>query len=197
MNWRTKFINRIIKSKGYKSYLEIGINDGINYTRVECPSKMGIDIKEITNVVNILKISSDDFFEISKFKFDLIFVDGLHHEEQFTRDVINSLKSLNPGGTILCHDINPQQELHQRVPRETVHWTGDVWKGWVKIRAWEDTHSFCVKEETGIGVIQKKPNQNKCCIHAPDNPDWEFLDTYRKDIMNFEIPEEWMKIVYP
>ena len=38
--------------------------------------------------------------------FDIIFVDGLHEKQQVKKDILNSIKFLKDGGTIICHDVN-------------------------------------------------------------------------------------------
>jgi hypothetical protein len=40
-------------------------------------------------------MTSDEFFEINKSTYDIIFIDGLHIDEQVERDIINGLKILN------------------------------------------------------------------------------------------------------
>jgi predicted O-methyltransferase YrrM len=42
-------------------------------------------------------------------KFDIVFVDGLHIEEQSTKDIHNALKVLNENGTIVVHDCFEQE----------------------------------------------------------------------------------------
>ena len=54
-------------------------------------------------------MTSDDFFRDNKEKFDLIFIDGLHETNQVDRDIENSLKFINKGGTILLHDCLPKK----------------------------------------------------------------------------------------
>ena len=57
--------------------------------------------------------TSDEYFESIKdteVKYDIIFIDGLHHNEQVLKDVENSLKHLSEGGSIVCHDCLPSEE---------------------------------------------------------------------------------------
>jgi hypothetical protein len=99
--------------------------------------------------------TSDEFFRGNRRRFDLIFVDGLHEADQVYRDIVNALGSLNPGGTVVCHDMNPQTELEQRVPRAADRWTGDGWKAWVRVRAeWDPLHMFVVDTDHGCGIIR-------------------------------------------
>ena len=47
-------------------------------------------------------MTSDEFFEkYPEEKFDVIFIDGLHHYDQCQKDTINALKKLNESGIIL------------------------------------------------------------------------------------------------
>ena len=160
---RTEIINQIIKEKGYSSYLEIGLGEGANFKNVVCEMKVGVD-----PAVDIVKfahfrsdgqfgqVTSDIFFEHCEDKFDLIFIDGLHHSEQVERDIINSWNVLNPNGTILIHDIKPLDEKTQRVPREQVQWTGDVWRAWFGLKkAYPKLKLSYIDERVGLGVIEK------------------------------------------
>jgi len=71
-------------------------------------------------------------------KFDLIFIDGMHTEEYVDRDIINSLKHLNPGGMVCLHDTvvyrrNSQVELNE-YNNELVEWNGTTWKSITKLQ---------------------------------------------------------------
>ena len=102
-NWHKKFLNRIalinaavskiLTKKKNCNYLEIGCDDDYVFKSVMLPdsSKIGIDPVKGGN----LKIKSDIFFKKNKKRFDIIFIDGLHHYDQCQRDVINSINSLN------------------------------------------------------------------------------------------------------
>jgi len=59
---------------------------------------------------------SDQFFRsIPEDKtYDLVFVDVLHLEAQALRDIENSLKHINPSGTIVVHYYNPTMRSYQR-----------------------------------------------------------------------------------
>ena len=41
MNSRTDIINYFIKSRNYKTYLEIGVDNGENLMQIVCPDKIG------------------------------------------------------------------------------------------------------------------------------------------------------------
>lgn len=171
--YRFEIINKLIKDNNYKSYLEIGVNNGINLRMVNCDTKVGVDpepkVRIYTPECNIL--TSDKFFEINKRKFDIIFVDGLHEANQVYKDIINSLEVLNDGGTIVCHDMKPRSYEAQLVPRIQKVWNGDCWKAFVKLRQERnDLEMFVVDTDEGCGII-KKGTQTKLEIKEEINYD--------------------------
>lgn len=158
---RTLLINKIIKDRSAKSYLEIGTGDASNFSRVECETKVGID-PFYEGKKEIARIDSDSFFKHNKDKFDVIFIDGLHHCEQVEKDIVNSFKFLNKGGIILIHDVKPVDEKSQRVPRESEVWTGDVWRAWLGIRKkYPKMKCGYIEERTGIATILKTGHRIK------------------------------------
>ena len=153
---RTAIINWLIAEQGYRSYLEIGVGDGGNFAAVQCAEKESVDPKgdgyagaEATH-----ELTSDEFFARNQRGYDLIFIDGLHHAEVVYRDMVNALAALNPGGMIVCHDMNPQTEEMQAVPRQVREWTGDCWRAWLKLRAEREDLCMVVADiDYGVGVI--------------------------------------------
>ena len=154
---RTDIINILIKKHGYKSFLEIGVDTGHNQRAVQCEKRVGVDPDPLVMGVPLTShlMTSDAFFEQNTDTFDIVFVDGLHEAEQVYRDIINSLKVLNKGGTIVCHDMSPIEEVHQIVPRESRVWNGDCWKAWVQLRTELKNSMFVVNTDWGCGVIQE------------------------------------------
>lgn len=123
---KSEIINRIIKEKGYNTYLEIGTQTAKNFKAIECTIRHGVD-PAIDSPYNV-QLTSDEFFAQTKNTYDIIFIDGLHEAEQVVRDIHNSLRVLNYGGCIVLHDTIPQSEEMQLVPRIQRVWTGDVWR---------------------------------------------------------------------
>ena len=75
--FRWEIINKYIKEKKFKSYLEIGIkNKNFNFNKIECENKVGVDPDYKSKAEYIL--TSDNFFKINKNKFDCIFIDGFY-----------------------------------------------------------------------------------------------------------------------
>ncbi|HPI19307.1 MAG TPA: class I SAM-dependent methyltransferase [Candidatus Kapabacteria bacterium] len=130
---RIEIINSLIEKNGYESYLEVGCGKGKTFNSIVCKNKIGIDIDGKVGI----NTSSDEYFKSidgTDVKFDIIFIDGLHHKEQALRDIKNGLKFLTKKGIIVVHDCLPWDEDTQKVPRIQKSWTGDVWKAIVELR---------------------------------------------------------------
>lgn len=108
---RCDIINYFIKTRGYKTYLEIGVEKGLLISNVNCEIKIGVDPNPLCSQEiyekHIVKATSDEFFKLldENEKFDIIFIDGDHHYQQIIKDIHNSLKHLSSNGIILLHDM--------------------------------------------------------------------------------------------
>ncbi|MEJ7593799.1 MAG: class I SAM-dependent methyltransferase [Planctomycetaceae bacterium] len=185
---RTELINKLAQLVDAASYLEIGVSCGGNFAAVDCPRKVGVD-PDVNALSATFLQTSDMFFASNQETFDLVFIDGLHHCEQVLRDIAHALACLNPGGFIICHDMNPLTESMQKVPLETPEWTGDCWKAWVTTRAERpDVRMFVVDTDYGCGVIQ--PGSQECLDLAGLSLNWNNLCRYRKVWLNLiTVPE--------
>src|SRR5690554_871976 len=113
---RTAIINYLIERYEFESYLEIGVfKPEWNFLQIECEEKTAVDPDprlEDDEIYygDIREMSSDEFFESldEDQKYDIIFIDGLHHADQVLKDINNSLKHLNENGVIVCHDMLPE-----------------------------------------------------------------------------------------
>ena len=154
---RTEILNLLIEHYGYTDYLEIGLGDHLNFERINCKHKTGVDPDHSSRGDFVM--DSDSFFAQNKKKFDLIFIDGLHYADQVMDDIINSLAALKQNGTIILHDCNPTNEAMQAVPRRSKAWTGYVWKAFVQMRKRSDLEMFTINTDCGCGVIRKGTQQ--------------------------------------
>lgn len=189
IKYRYDVINAIIKKYGYKSYLEIGKQLGINFKAVDCSLKLAVDPNPDYKANFVME--SDLFFKVNKMKFDCIFIDGLHHAEQCERDIINSLAILNEGGTIICHDMSPVHEAHTRVPRVTKNWNGDVFKTWLKLRQSRvDLSMLVVDIDWGCGIIQRGSQQ---LLKVSEAIKFDSLMKNKKQWLNLFTVEEFEK----
>ena len=169
---RTSVINSLIKKNNYKSYLEIGVNDpDNNFNLIECEIKECVDPYTaesfaVTNLPDLSKndtsfltyrMTSDEFFDKVNKKYDLIFIDGLHTEEQTSRDLMNAMYHLNPGGKIVLHDSCPYHEEYQVANAEDaedgVPWLGQVWKTIYKLHDAGDFYYNTIAYEPGLTIV--------------------------------------------
>ena len=102
---RFDIINNLIKEKGYKSHLEIGVQNGVCFENIVCEKKIGVDPR--ANVPVDYKMTSEAFFAQNKERFDCIFIDGLHTFEQSLKDFYNAWEVLNIGGAVVFHVTIP------------------------------------------------------------------------------------------
>lgn len=180
---RYDIINKLIERHEYSDYLEIGIRHGESFRAVRCDRKTGVDPDPSPGMTStVLSITSDEFFANNTNSFDIVFIDGLHEADQVERDILNSLKVLNSNGCIVCHDMNPIEEIHQKVPMESTLWNGDCWKAWVRLRSvLENKHMFVVDTDHGCGVIRAGTQSP---ISIPDPLTYEYLDGDRRNVLN-------------
>jgi len=157
---RTDVINTLIKKYGYKSYLEVGTQrPSSNFDLINVEHKVSIDpfpMGEVTFVG-----TSDEYFaSISDdVKFDIIFIDGLHHDDQVLKDIENSLNHLSDNGTIVCHDCLPTTEKMQERDDHGGEWTGDVWKAIAELRVERiDLDIKVVDTDYGCGILRRGTN---------------------------------------
>lgn len=191
--YRWDVINRLIKKYNYKSYLEIGTwKPEMNFDKIKIDYKYCIDPNPVGKI-DFIGTSDEYFNSISDdVKFDIIFVDGLHLSEQVIKDVENSLKHLNPNGTIVCHDCLPfdeQMQKRQQIPAS--QWTGDVWKAIAHFRINRTDLSIKVIDcDFGIGVIQKGYN----VPYQLNNNllDYEYYHENKKELLNVITPLEFL-----
>ena len=169
---RIEIVQNIINQKKYTSYLEIGTFKDELFAEVKCNKKIGVDPVSGGNI----RKTSDSFFLENKEKFDLIFIDGLHHYEQVKKDIVNSLDFLNDGGIILMHDCMPRDYYYQAVPRCQYEWNGDTWKAFLEFRSKQNVDSYCCYADQGIGVILKRKNKNKLDLDIKNYKKFSFND---------------------
>jgi hypothetical protein len=184
---RTDVINYLIQRFGYKTYLEIGAQDGVNFSQINIPddSKVSIDPDPASKAT--FRGTSDEFFLQNKKSFDIIFIDGLHEFSQAYKDIVNSLNWLSPYGIIVMHDCLPTSEGMQKVPRVEKVWTGDVWKAFVSFRNEPDIEMFTVNIDYGVGIITNGSIANPVFSKIKiDNLEftWENFSKNKNDWMN-------------
>jgi hypothetical protein len=185
---RYDIINYLIEKYNLTNYLEIGVFKGENIREIKAPHKDGVDpgIEGYTPPEVNYPVGSDEFFELIKghedIKYDIIFIDGLHHSDQVKKDIKNALNHIVDGGFILLHDCNPVSYEAQLVPRQTVAWNGDVWKAFVDFKAhYPNMECSVVDTDFGVGVI--KVGERICTFQA-NIWEWDYFNFNRKELLN-------------
>jgi hypothetical protein len=192
---RTDLINYLISVNDYKSYLEIGVADGKNLNEIIAVRKVGVDPNPPLGNSNVFGLTSDEYFARSRDTFHIIFIDGLHLYEQVLRDVDNSLKCLNVGGTIVLHDCMPLIERHQIRPAPPAEsWTGDVWKAVAYIRMnYEYCSLYVLNLETGCGILTVQQEKQELFPWTNlAHLNWEYYTKNKERVLNVKSFENWI-----
>ncbi len=166
----TEVLNQLAEKFGYKTYLEIGVqNPENNFNKIICPSKTGVDPDMHTGAEydgHFFYMPSNEFFRKNKNSYDLIFIDGLHEWEQVFIDFINAMNVINHHGSIVLHDCLPENKAMQEVPRQTKEWTGDTWKAVSLAIKYSFLFEkfYVIESDYGIGIFQNLLIKPGCVI---------------------------------
>lgn len=193
---RNDIINYLIKKYNYKSYLEIGTLRGECFTEIKIDHKISVDpVKRFSQLD--YEMTSDEFFIINKENFDIIFIDGLHLEEQCTKDIFNSLYVLNPNGTIIIHDCLPPKEEYidpKMAEKVTGPWWGTVFRSIINLRYKNpELQLHVINSDCGCGIIRKNPPfqtlYDKIDIETAKT--FDYYINNKKELMNIINVEEF------
>ena len=186
---RFEIVNHLAKLYGYTKYLEIGVHEGKSFRKVKIDDKDGVDPSGNCN----FPIPSDEFFKTNKKIYDIVFIDGLHLDDQVIRDVENSLKFLSDGGMIVMHDCYPKRERHQTdVQPEHGAWTGTVWKAFAKLRiSRPDLYMECVNTDHGVGLVKR--GSQETLNFKPKKLNYKFFRKHKIEILNLISVEDFLE----
>ena len=189
---RTDIINHLLKNKKNAAYLEIGVRNPLdNFYKINCEDKDGVDPTlepAIYNQGRGFQTVSDVFFSnmVGDKKYDVIFIDGLHVQEQVDKDIANSLNCLKEEGYIVLHDCNPFDAYH-----EYFHLCGTVWRSIYKLRKETSDLSICVVDtDYGCGVVTRGKATPMNVVYSGE-VNYSFLSEFRKEILNLITVEEF------
>jgi hypothetical protein len=207
----TEIINQIIQTKSFTKYLEIGVYFPENcFNSIICEYKDSVDpgYENPENPVDY-PFTSDDFFsrlesglldKSPDYKWDIVFIDGLHLSYQVERDVLNSLNHLSEDGIIVLHDCDPFTGGYDytRVIEDYwgQAWNGTVWKTIYKLKATRNDLNICtINSDEGVGLIKRGSQK----LIPFDNPYFEYKIFYnnRTHYLNSIPPEQlvnWLNV---
>jgi len=156
----TSIILSIIRGLGCEKYLELGVYDASNISKISecCNDCVGVDISDFRKYHNFTfyNTTTDNFFDQNTEKFDVIFIDADHNFESVKKDFINSLSILNRFGIIFIHDTDP-------IYKDYINpgYCGDSYK----IKSWllnynEELEFITLPIETaGLTIVKRKKDQ--------------------------------------
>jgi hypothetical protein len=201
---RDEIINYLIKKNNFQTYLEIGVrNPDDCFNKIICPIKHSVDPGyEFEIGVVDYKYTSDEFFSLldngklnlnSKYKWDIIFIDGWHISSQVEKDFLNSLNHLFDNGFIVIHDCNPPDLWHAREDFNNMVWNGTVWKLIYKLRATRpDLAIYTVDTDWGVGIVKK--GEQKCCDFNNSFYEYNEFNKNKKEHLNLITIKEFNTI---
>ena len=173
-----------------RTYLEIGVADGqsIALARPETRA-IGIDpepqiARPLGSRTSIVATTSDHYFatrdvrsDLGGLPIDLAFIDGMHRFEFALRDFVNIEKHATPRSTVLIHDCYPLNRLTAERERQTVFWSGDIWRLILLLRKYRPDLSVNViaTAPTGLGVVRRLDPASRVLDGRLDEIGREFL----------------------
>lgn len=188
---RFEIINKIITDKEAKKYLEIGVYTGQCIREIKAEHKDGVDpgleghvAPEVTH-----RMTSNEFFRKldRDFKYDVVFIDGLHHSDQVDVDIENALNHLVDNGVIVLHDCSPEQEFYTFIPRVSGIWNGDVYKSILRFRKKGVHTCFTVDSDCGCGIIVKDNSFNEVenpYLYEQAESNWKIFHENRQELLH-------------
>jgi len=203
LSTRTEVINFLISIGGLDSYLEVSLTADENLARVIAPIRQSVGTyPEVT-----FRMSSDEFFarRLGMDRYDLIFIDGMHEEEQCQRDLEHALSRLSDRGWIVVHDANPPTEWHQRPVDEFepgTNWNGTVWKALIRFWAEHAEFEMCTLDvDWGCALIRRwrGPPIQLRTRKLPKALEWSFFDKHREELLGLVAPsvEALRRLIVP
>lgn len=136
---RHELLARLHEMLRPRNYLEIGVDQGDSLALSRVPS-IGIDpafsvVHPLDTDVQLVRATSDDYFSrnnpterLGAPALDLVFIDGMHLAEFALRDFIYTESYSAPTSVIVFDDMLPRHGTEAARHRQTVAWTGDVFK---------------------------------------------------------------------
>lgn len=185
----TDILNRLVKKRGYKRFLEIGtFNRAHNFDKIQCQWKFCVDPDPVAKA-NFLG-TSDEFFQSNYQMFDIVWIDGDHTKEQVRKDFENALRFLSEDGIICMHDCNPPTVETTCVPRGTQReWCGSTYQFACSLHGYDGIYFCTWPEDYGVTIVWKDITKMGS---ETEEITWDKFDKNRAELLRFR---EWDKIV--
>jgi Methyltransferase domain len=186
---RWEIINQLIQKYNYKSYLEIGTQHGNCFTEVKCERKVCVDPVKAFNELTY-EMTSDEYFKNYDEKFDIIFIDGLHTEDQTIKDITKALVVLNQNGTIVAHDCLPDT-------REAtgMHFCGTSYMApiWYRMHI-TNVEVKVVDTDCGCGLFKPGTNELYTKVNYQEAREFNYFNANKQELVNVITVEQFNSI---
>jgi hypothetical protein len=199
---RWDLLEALARRLGAMRYLEVGVQNGDCFGKVRVAEKVGVD--PVKGTAATINLTSDAYFaQLPKEeRFDLVFVDGLHHRDQVHRDILNAWEHLTPGGAIVVHDCDPPNEAAGSRAQCGGIWCGDVWRGWMDARRSLAGRAYLgvVATDLGCGLVLPL-GEGRVEVPPPwsveetDRATWDFFAHRRAQWLNTIHPDAFHALV--
>ncbi|QOX80332.1 glycosyltransferase [Trichlorobacter lovleyi] len=187
-----------------RRYLEIGISNGKSLGLCQAGTdSIGVDpiTAEISQLTFhspaaapiLFKLTSNDFFQQNCLghtwgsqPFDFAFIDGLHLFEQVLMDFVHLEQRSAPDSIIFIHDCLPVSIAGAERERQTMVWTGDVWKVIACLKATRtdlEIVTFPVRP-SGLAMIRKLDQKSRLLANQFDTLVAHFMDAKLPESMS-------------
>jgi len=206
---RYDIINLLIEKNKFTRYLEIGVRYTSEcFDKIRCVEKTSVDPgTEIGENLAGYKLTSDDFFlklrsgELditSDYKWDVIFIDGLHLAPQVEKDIINSLAHLSSNGYIILHDCNPflySVDYNRMIEDHFGQaWNGTVWKAIYRMNCERpDLDVYTINTDEGVSII-KRGSGREVIQHTNPYYEYRILEKNLKEHLNTISVQEFIDL---
>lgn len=150
-------------------YLEIGVRNPEDcFDKIRATEKTSVDSCVDRGAKKPdYEMTSDAFFEAlfsgktklpADYKWDVIFIDGLHLAYQVFADLQNSLKCISQNGLIFLHDCSPENWTeahsdHEFALNNPYSWNGTTWKALYYARTVLPYKIVTVNQDYGVGIV--------------------------------------------
>jgi hypothetical protein len=198
-----------------RTYIEIGVETG-DSIRLAAPGTLALGVDPAAKLsgalppnVRLFPVASDDFFAQNDVRaalgglgVELAFIDGMHHFEFALRDFMNLERLSATGATILIHDCFPHDRRTAERERQTVFWSGDIWRLIVLLKKYRPDLSIhtIATPPTGLAIVRNLDPSSRFIAENLERLcdeflalDYSYLAKDRAGKLNL-FPNDWTRI---
>jgi hypothetical protein len=158
------FLARLHQALAPRTYLEIGVRSGQSLALARCRS-VGVDPafevkEEMLAPVSLVRRTSNDFFAqvgpggpFGGMPVDLAFIDGMHLFEYALADFAHTEPFTAWSSVAVFDDVCPREAAWATRKRETVSWTGDIFKVEQALRTLRPDLTFVQVDTEPTGLL--------------------------------------------